>query len=87
MPTLPNINSALLILLAKSHHLMTAPTRQDASRREALIDEQDALNAEYDSIISAVETCNAKIEQYNNNILRTNEYSEIINSNIERVEQ
>ena len=57
------------------------------SRREALIDEQDALNAEYDSIISAVETCNAKIEQYNNNILRTNEYSEIINSNIERVEQ
>ena len=52
-----------------------------------MIDEQDALNAEYDSIISAVETCNAKIEQYNNNILRTNEYSEIINSNIERVEQ
>lgn len=57
------------------------------NRRAALLSEQADLDAKYNEIINTVETCNAKIEQYNNNVLRTNQYSEIINSNIERVEQ
>lgn len=56
------------------------------SRRAELLSERAALDAKYNEIISLVESCNAKIEQYNNNVLRTKQYSEIINSNIERVE-
>ena len=57
------------------------------NRRAELVAERESLDAKYNEILSAVEQCNSKIDQYNNNVLRTNEYSEIINSNIERVEE
>lgn len=57
------------------------------ARRAELLDEQAYLDAKYNEIIETVRVCNAKIDQYNNNVLKTTEYSETINSNIERVEQ
>ncbi|MBR6965417.1 hypothetical protein IKH83_03865 [Candidatus Saccharibacteria bacterium] len=56
-------------------------------RRSEIIAEQEELNEFYERIMKEVEECNEKIRQYNNNVLKTNQYNEVINSNIERVEQ
>ncbi len=57
------------------------------SRRAALIEEQESLDAFYDQIVDEVNECNRKIEAYNNNVLKTSQYAETINSNIQRVEK
>lgn len=56
-------------------------------RRSEIIAEQEELNEFYERIMAEVEECNEKIRQYNDNVLKTNQYNEVINSNIERVEQ
>ncbi|MBR3135367.1 hypothetical protein IKG54_02250 [Candidatus Saccharibacteria bacterium] len=51
------------------------------NRRAELVSEQDEVSELYSKINAAVETYNQKVEAYNNNILRTEELQNAVNSN------
>ena len=51
------------------------------TRRNELVAKQSALDALYDEINTDIDTYNQKVEKYNNNLLRTEELENIINSN------
>lgn len=51
------------------------------SRRAELVDEQNAVEELFNQINADVDVYNQKIEEYNNNILRTEELQNTINSN------
>ncbi len=55
------------------------------ARRGALLSEQDALDVLYDEISASVEYYNTKVEEYNNNVTRSEKLNQMINS-VEKVE-
>ena len=52
-----------------------------ASRRAELVSEQSAINSENDAINALINSYNIKVDAYNNNILRSTELQNKINSN------
>ena len=57
-------------------------TQSEFTRKRAeLIKEQQSLAAEYDQIDADVKTYNAKVDEYNQNVLRSNNLENEINSN------
>ena len=50
-------------------------------RRNELLAEQSAVDALYEQLSSDIDTYNQKVEKYNNNLLRTKELENVINSN------
>ncbi len=51
------------------------------TRRNELLAEQSAIDALYEQLSSDINSYNQKVEKYNNNLLRTKELENVINSN------